>query len=57
MDRIDHGMNIVEGESAAAELKRRGMGLTVCPISNRWCTDDIKAEQIRRLLEHGIPVT
>jgi adenosine deaminase len=29
----------------------------VCPISNRWCTGDEKAGQIRRLLELGIPVT
>jgi adenosine deaminase len=57
VDRIDHGVNILESERLTAELKRRGLGLTVCPISNRWCTGDEKAGQIRRLLELGIPVT
>jgi adenine deaminase len=57
VDRIDHGVNILESERLTAELKRRGLGLTVCPISNRWCTGDEKAAQIRRLLELGIRVT
>jgi adenosine deaminase len=57
VDRIDHGVNVLESERLTAELKRRGLGLTVCPISNRWCTGDEKAGQIRRLLELGIPVT
>jgi adenosine deaminase len=57
VDRIDHGVNILESESLTADLKRRGLGLTVCPISNRWCTGDTKAAQIRQLLELGIRVT
>ena len=57
VDRIDHGVNILESEKLTAELRRRGLGLTVCPISNRWCTGDLKAEQIKQLLELGIRVT
>jgi adenosine deaminase len=57
VDRIDHGVNILESPELTAELRRRGLGLTVCPISNRWCTGDTKAAQIRRLLERGVPVT
>jgi adenosine deaminase len=57
VDRIDHGVNILESESLTADLRRRGLGLTVCPISNRWCTGDLKAEQIRRLLGLGVRVT
>ena len=41
VDRIDHGVNILESESLTADLRRRGLGLTVCPISNRWCTGDL----------------
>ena len=57
VDRIDHGVNILESEELTDELARRGLGLTVCPISNRWVTGDLKAAEIRRLLELGIRVT
>jgi adenine deaminase len=57
VDRIDHGVNILESEALTAELKRRGLGLTVCPISNRWVSGDLKAEQIRQMLDLGLRVT
>jgi adenine deaminase len=57
VDRVDHGLNILESEELTAELGRRGLGLTVCPISNRWCTGDLKAGEIKRLLDLGIRVT
>jgi adenine deaminase len=57
VDRIDHGVNILESERLTAELKRRGLGLTVCPISNRWCAGEEKTGEIKRLLELGIRVT
>jgi adenosine deaminase len=57
VDRIDHGVNILESEALTAELRRRGLGLTVCPVSNRWVTGDMKAAQIRQLLDLGIRVT
>jgi adenine deaminase len=57
VDRIDHGVNIMESDELTAELKRRGIGLTVCPISNRWVAGDLKASQIKRMLELGLRVT
>jgi len=57
VDRIDHGVNILESDELTAELKRRGIGLTVCPISNRWVAGDLKASQIKRMLELGLRVT
>jgi len=57
VDRIDHGVNILESEELTAELRRRGMGLTVCPISNRWVTGDLKGSQLRRMLDLGLRVT
>jgi len=57
VDRIDHGVNILESGELTAELKRRGIGLTVCPISNRWVAGDLKASQIKRMLELGLRVT
>ena len=57
VDRIDHGVNILENEDLTAELRRRGLGLTVCPISNRWVTGDMKPAQIKQMLDLGIRVT
>jgi adenine deaminase len=57
VDRIDHGVNILESEELTAELKRRGIGLTVCPISNRWVAGDLKATQVKRMLDLGLRVT
>ena len=57
VDRIDHGVNILDSEELTAELKRRGIGLTVCPISNRWVAGDLKATQIKRMLDLGLRVT
>jgi adenine deaminase len=57
VDRIDHGVNILESEELTAELRRRELGLTVCPISNRWCTGDLKAAQIKQMLDLGLRVT
>jgi len=57
VDRIDHGVNILESDELTAELKRRGIGLTVCPISNRWVAGDLKASQIKQMLDLGLRVT
>ena len=57
VDRIDHGVNVLDSDELTAEVKRRGLGLTVCPVSNRWVTGDMKAAQLRRLLDAGIRAT
>ncbi|MGD0984589.1 MAG: adenosine deaminase [Acidimicrobiales bacterium] len=57
VDRIDHGVNVLESEELTKELARRGLGLTACPISNKWVAGDLKATEIKRLLELGIRVT
>lgn len=36
---------------------RRGIGLTVCPISNSYVTDGTKASEIKALLDQGVLVT
>lgn len=57
VDRIDHGSNVLEDPALVAEVKRRGLGLTACPVSNRWVTDGTKSAEIGRLLDEGVRVT
>ena len=57
VDRIDHGVNSLEDDNLVAEILRRGLGLTVCPISNSYCSDGTKATAIKQMLELGMLVT
>jgi adenosine deaminase len=57
VDRIDHGVNILQDEELARTLISRGLGLTVCPVSNRWVTGDLKAPQLKQMLRMGIRAT
>ena len=57
VDRIDHGVNALEDEALCEEIIRRGLALTVCPISNGYVTDSLKAVEVRRMLEKGMRAT
>ncbi|MFI0349385.1 adenosine deaminase [Actinomadura sp. 9N407] len=57
VDRIDHGVNALDDPALVEEIKRRGLGLTVCPVSNGFVTDGSKAEAIRRMLDLDLRVT
>lgn len=57
VDRIDHGTNIVESPALVQLVKERGIGLTCCPVSNSFVTDDMKAAEIVQLLREGVKVT
>jgi adenosine deaminase len=57
VERIDHGVNCLEDEGLAAAILERGMGLTVCPISNRHVTDGLKADAIKEMLRRSMRVT
>jgi len=57
VERIDHGVNALEDEALIAEIKRRGLGLTVCPISNGYVTDGLKAAEIKAMLAEDVRVT
>ena len=57
VERIDHGVNALEDEELCNEIMRRGLALTVCPISNDCVTGSPKALEIRRMLEMGMRAT
>jgi adenosine deaminase len=57
VDRIDHGTNIVEDAELVALVAERGIGLTCCPVSNSFVTEQMKAEEIVSLMRQGVKVT
>jgi adenosine deaminase len=57
VDRIDHGTNLVESPELVAKVAELGLGLTCCPVSNSFVTDDMKAAEIVALLRAGVKVT
>jgi adenine deaminase len=57
VERIDHGVNSLEDESLIAEIRDRGLGLTVCPISNSFVCGDLRAKDIRTMLDGKMRVT
>jgi adenosine deaminase len=57
VDRIDHGTNIVEDPRLVDLVRTKGLGLTCCPVSNRFVTADMKADEIVSLLRAGVKVT
>jgi adenosine deaminase len=57
VDRIDHGVNSLQDPALCATIRDRGLGLTVCPVSNRFVVQDLTAKEIRRMLELGMRAT
>ena len=57
--RIDHGNACLEDDDLVADLVRRRMPLTVCPLSNvrLRVVDDIAAHPLARMLDRGLFVT
>jgi len=59
VDRIDHGNRALEDEALIAEIKKRELTLTVCPLSNlKLCVvDDMQEHPIRKMLALGLKAT
>lgn len=57
VDRIDHGINALEDEALCEEIARRGLGLTVCPVSNRFVVQSLTGTEIRSMLSKGMKAT
>jgi adenosine deaminase len=57
VDRIDHGVNSLDEPELVAEIMRRDLALTVCPISNSYVAGSLKADRIKEMLHIGMKVT
>ncbi len=57
VERIDHGVNSLEDPALVRELGARGLGLTVCPISNGYVAGGLKARELKTMLDHGLRAT
>ncbi|WP_028007774.1 adenosine deaminase [Solimonas flava] len=57
VDRIDHGINTLDKPVLYQEVAQRGLGLTVCPVSNRFVVQNLTTAEIRRMLELGMRAT
>lgn len=58
-DRIEHGVRAAEDPALLAEIRRRGVALDVCPISNHKLMPGVTLEThpIRELFDAGVTVT
>lgn len=56
VDRIDHGNRSMEDDALIAELAKRKIGLTVCPLSNlKLCVvSDLKDHPLQKMLAAGL---
>ena len=57
VDRIDHGYNCLEDDDLVQDIVSRGLGLTICPISNRMVIQSLTGAEIKKMLDHGIKAT
>ena len=57
VDRIDHGINALEDDGLRAAIVERGLGLTVCPVSNRFVVQTLTCDEIRQMLRFGMKPT
>ena len=57
VERIDHGVNSLEDPRLVEEIKSRGIGLTVCPVSNVYVVQDSRAADLKRMLDLGMLAT
>lgn len=57
VDRVDHGVNILESDTLCDIIKAKNIGLTVCPVSNQFVVQSLTSDEIRLMLEKGLMPT
>ncbi len=54
VDRIDHGVNILESDALCELAKSKGLGLTVCPVSNKFVVQSLTSKELKKMLQQGL---
>jgi len=57
VNRLDHGTNIVENQDLVKWAAHTQIGLTACPLSNKFIANDSKGKEILDLLDQGVKVS
>ena len=57
VDRIDHGINSLESNELCELIKEKGLGLTVCPVSNQFVVQSLTSDEIHQMLAKEMLVT
>lgn len=57
VDRIDHGVNVLDKPELIALAQQRGVPFTLCPVANQMVLGEGAQEPVRRMLALGLPVT
>ena len=57
VERIDHGVNCLEDAALVSRLAADRIGLTVCPVSNRFVTDGLKSAELKTMLNRSLRAT
>ncbi len=57
VDRVDHGLECLADTKLVAELARRRIGLTACPLSNLRLYGTLMADEVTELVARGVLVT
>jgi len=57
--RIDHGNNCLQDDKLVAEIIKRDMALTICPLSNTalQVVNDLKDHPLKKMMNLGLKVT
>ncbi|MCZ8528918.1 adenosine deaminase [Alteromonas sp. PRIM-21] len=54
VDRIDHGVNILESDALCELAKSKKLGLTVCPVSNKFVVQSLTSSELKQMLQKGL---
>jgi len=57
VDRIDHGVNCLDSAELQTEIRARGLGLTVCPVSTGYVRGSTWQDAVRHMLDRDLRVT
>lgn len=57
VDRIDHGINCLDQQDLIDRVKNQKLGLTICPVSNKFVCQTHTTEEIRKMLQLGLKPT